>query len=153
MKLLLLACFCFTALIATPVSASTESCVSGLAGEVCVGTEVQNSGQGDSVIGNSGQGPSPVSQSRAVTIDNPLTVTTIKGLLSEILKIVRIIAIPIIVFFIIYSGFLYVTARGNPEQIKTATNSIVYALIGAVLILGASVLIEIIEGTVTAFKG
>ena len=48
----------------------------------------------------------------------PTNVDSIEDLISGILNIVLILAVPVIVFFIIYAGFLYATARGNAEQVK-----------------------------------
>ena len=98
------------------------------------------------------QTPGPTTPaSQTVILKNPLTVTSLEELLVAILNIVVIIAIPIIVFFIIYSGFLYVTARGNASQVEQATRSLTYAIIGGVLIIGAIAIAEIVENLVTSF--
>lgn len=89
--------------------------------------------------------PSPTS------LKNPLKVNSIEELLVALLTVVQVIAIPIIVFFIIYAGFLYVTARGNVEQTQKATRALMYAIIGGVIIVGAVVLSEIIKNLVTSF--
>ena len=86
-------------------------------------------------------------------IKNPLVgITSIESLITAILTILIVIATPIIVIFIVYAGFLYVTAQGNAEQVKTATRALTYAIIGGILIIGAVALSGIIEGLVTAFK-
>ncbi len=87
-----------------------------------------------------------------VTLTNYLNVSTIEDLLSAILNILIVLATPIIIFFIIYGGYLYVTARGNPEQIKTATTALTYAIIGGVIIIGAVAIGAIIGNLVGAFK-
>lgn len=81
---------------------------------------------------------------------NPLddSVSSIPGFFQAIIDILLVFAIPFVVFFIIWAGFLYVTARGNPEKIKQAHNALLYALIGGLLILGANVLLDIITNTV-----
>ncbi len=84
-------------------------------------------------------------------IRNPIRAETITELLLAILRIFMVIAVPIIIFFIVYSGFLYVTARGNSEQIQTATRAFTYAIIGGLIILGAMVLVAIIQNLVAAF--
>lgn len=86
-----------------------------------------------------------------VTLENYLKIDTIEDFLDAILRIVLVFAVPIIVFFIIYSGFLYVTAQGNAEQIKQATRSLTYAVIGGVLILGAYAIATIVKNLVAAF--
>ena len=87
-----------------------------------------------------------------VSLNNPLKVDTIQDLLVAILNIVMVLMVPIIVFYIIYSGFKYVMARGNASQVEEASQSLLYAVIGGVLILGAFALANIIQSIVTAFQ-
>ena len=84
---------------------------------------------------------------------NPLGDLTIITFFQALLDVVMIFAVPIIVFFIIYAGFLYVTARGNQETISRAHRALTYAVIGGLLILGANVLIQVIQGTVSDVGG
>lgn len=105
--------------------------------------------QGGTQLGGT-QGGTQSGTGGSVTLDNPLGDTTLIGFFTTIIDIVLIFAVPIIVFFIIYAGFLYVTARGNQDTITQAHRALLYALIGGVLILGAKVLIEVIQGTVNA---
>lgn len=95
-----------------------------------------------------GQGNPPCTNS--VCIPNPLGDLTLMGLFQTILNVVMIFAVPLVVFFIIFAGFKYVTAQGNPDKISEANKALLYALIGGLLILGANVLIEVISGTVDA---
>ena len=86
--------------------------------------------------------------------NNPITFSGENAfieLLQAILNVIIILATPIIVLFIIYAGFQYVTARGNPEKLRVANQAIVYAVIGGVVILGSVVIIEIIRNVVGAF--
>ncbi len=53
----------------------------------------------------------------------------------------------VVVMAIIYSGFLYVTAQGNDEQLKKAHQAIAWTAVGTVILLGATVLSHIIENT------
>lgn len=84
-------------------------------------------------------------------LQNPFTVTSVEGILIELINVLLIFAVPIIMFFLIYAGFQYVTARGNPEQIKTASRALLYGLIGAVIVFGAWAIAAIIQSTVNAF--
>jgi len=84
----------------------------------------------------------------STSIVNPLQANSIVELFTSLIEIVMVFAIPIIVFFIVYAGFLYVTARGSVDKIQTAHKALLYALIGALLIIGANVLITVISGTV-----
>ena len=84
------------------------------------------------------------------TLRNPLRFTTLTAFLEGVIDVLLIIAVPIVVFFIIYAGFLYVTAQGNEEKIRKATTAFTWAVVGGLLVLGARVLIEVIQGTVNA---
>lgn len=86
-----------------------------------------------------------------IALKNPLKFATLEGFLSGVIGVIMIIAVPIIIFFFIYSGFSYLTANGNPEEIKKATKMFTYTVIGAVLILGAYAIRDIIANLVTAF--
>jgi hypothetical protein len=88
---------------------------------------------------------------QSIQLRNPLAVTSIEELLVAILNILIIIAIPLIVFYIIYAGFLYVTARGNAQQVEQATRALTYAIIGGVLIIGAVAISEIVKNLVGSF--
>jgi Type IV secretion system pilin len=95
---------------------------------------------------------SPAVAKGSVKLISPLGDVTIKSFLLSLIDVVMILAIPLIVFFIIYSGFLYVTAQGNPEKIKQASKALTYAVIGALLILGATAIVKIVESLVESFK-
>ena len=83
---------------------------------------------------------------------NPLSFDTLSEFLIAILNVVILIAFPIIVLFLIYAGFLFVSAQGNEEKIKLAKRIFLWTVIGALLILGASALSLAIKGTVEDIK-
>ena len=87
-----------------------------------------------------------------IQLKNPLTVNSIQELLNLILQVVIIFAVPIIVFFVIYSGFLYVTAQGKPDQITKATKAFTWTIIGALIVLGAQILLIVITNTVNSLR-
>lgn len=99
----------------------------------------------------------PVSTSAApaevikVKVKNPLKFDDLTDLFEAILGVVMILATPVIVFFIIYAGFLYVTARGNAAQVEQASRALTYAIIGGVIVLGSFALITIVKNLVDAF--
>jgi len=97
-------------------------------------------------------GPTAPAGSHSAGFENPLKYGSITELFAAILNVVLVFAIPLVAFFIIYAGFLYVTARGNETTITQAHKALLYAVIGGVLILGANVLITVIQNTVDAIK-
>lgn len=81
---------------------------------------------------------------------NPIdaSFSTLPSVLYAILDVLLIFAVPVIIFFIVYAGFLYVTAQGNPNKISDANKMLFYGLIGGVIVLGARIIGGIIESTV-----
>jgi TRAP-type C4-dicarboxylate transport system permease small subunit len=84
-------------------------------------------------------------------LESYLPFNSLEELIVAILRIFITVAVPIIVLFIIYAGFKYVTAQGNAQQVQEATRALTYAIIGAVLIIGAVAISEIIANTIGAF--
>ncbi|MEX0935109.1 MAG: PKD domain-containing protein [Candidatus Paceibacterota bacterium] len=83
-------------------------------------------------------------------LTNPLgSISTIPKFLEALLDRIVQIAIPIIIIFIIYSGFLFLVAQGNPEKISKAKKTLMWTLIGAAVIIGADILAKVIVGTIT----
>lgn len=89
-----------------------------------------------------------------IGLDNPLKAdfSDIPTFIKGILNFVLMIGVPIVTLAIIYSGFLFVTARGNPEELKKAKKTFMYTLIGAALLLGSLVIANAIQGTVDQIK-
>lgn len=88
------------------------------------------------------------------TINNPLgdELKDIPSFIEAIINIILVIGVPIVTLAIIYSGFLFVSAAGNPEKLKNAKTTFIYTLIGAALLLGAFVLSKAIVTTVEEIK-
>lgn len=73
----------------------------------------------------------------AVEICNPIQSNTFADLMAKIADIAAKIGLPLVVVFIIYAGFLFVSARGDEEQLKKAKTTFFWAVIGALLVVGA----------------
>lgn len=58
----------------------------------------------------------------------------------------------VVVFFIIYSGFLFVTARGNTSQLAKARENFLWVIIGSAVLLGSWVIALAVEGTINSLK-
>lgn len=91
-------------------------------------------------------------QTAPTTIINPIGATSIQGLIKKILEGVIKIGIPIVALAIIYSGFLFVQARGNPGEIEKAKTSLIYTLIGTAILLGSWGIAQLISETVTSLS-
>ena len=103
--------------------------------------------------GNAGDiGSTGNTEGGGLVLSNPLGDKDLMDFLEDILNVIMVFAVPLIVFMIIYAGFKYVMAQGNPGKISDANKAIMFALIGGLLILGAWVILEVIQGTVDAFR-
>ena len=83
-----------------------------------------------------------------VEFKNPIKANSIQELIKFILDIVVKIGAIVAVFMFIVTGFMFVTAQGNPAKIETAKMSLIGTSIGAVVLLGAQLLSTVIENTV-----
>lgn len=92
-----------------------------------------------------GQGCEPCP---AGSLCNPLKSCTFEALIESIAEIAVKIGIPIAAIFIIYSGFLFVTARGSEEKLTKARSNFTWAMIGTAILLGAWVIAKAIKATV-----
>jgi len=83
-----------------------------------------------------------------IKLENPLkNVTTVEGLIAAVLDFIVKIGTVIAVFFVILSGFQFVLARGNPEGISKAKTTFLWTIVGALILIGAKVLSEVICNT------
>ena len=103
----------------------------------------QNTG-GNSVQQNTGGG--------GVSLRNPLGNKGLMEFLQDILDVIMVFAVPLIVFMIIYAGFLFVMDRGSDKNLAQAKRALLYAVIGGVIILGAQAILAVVQGTVDAFR-
>ena len=85
------------------------------------------------------------------TICNPLAgngINTVQDFIRIALQGAIRIGFPIIALAVIYCGFLFVSAQGNPGEIEKAKSALLYTLIGAALLLGAWAIAQFISETV-----
>ncbi|MDP2705288.1 MAG: pilin [Patescibacteria group bacterium] len=54
----------------------------------------------------------------------------------------------VVVLYMIYSGFLFVVAQGNPAKLEEAKRAFLYSCIGAIVLLGAWTIAQVIQNTI-----
>lgn len=81
---------------------------------------------------------------------DPITpgIASLPEFIMTLLKIAVQIGIPIASIFLIWSGFLFLTAQGNEAQLTKAKSSFLWAVIGTAVLLSAWILATAIEGTI-----
>ncbi|MEK9183503.1 MAG: TrbC/VirB2 family protein [Patescibacteria group bacterium] len=82
-------------------------------------------------------------------LENPIKADTFKALAETVTNVMIAIGIPVAAIFIIYAGFLFVSARGNEEQIKTAKTTFYWTILGVALLVGAKIIAAALQTTIT----
>ena len=78
---------------------------------------------------------------------NPLPQVSTNGRLQIILNVVLAITGAIAVLIIVLAGFRYIISQGNPNEVATAKNAIIYSLVGLVVIMFAFAIVNfVLEG-------
>ena len=76
----------------------------------------------------------------------PNGTTTVGGGLTEIINLMITLVGSLAVIFVIYGGLLMVLSAGNPARIKSARETIIYAMIGLVVSIGAYAIVNFVTG-------
>lgn len=126
----------FVVLIAAPLPLFAQS----------IGT---NPGTG-SIGTNPGNGS--INAGSGFQLQNPLNVSTICGLIKKVLNVILGLGIPVAMLFLVYSGFLFVVARGNPAKLKEARLNLVHVIFGIALFLGAWLLGQLVANTINSIN-
>ena len=85
-------------------------------------------------------------------LKNPVNFDSLRELIAAILDVIVQIGVPIAAVFLIYSGYLFVSARGSEEKLGKAKSIFLWTLVGIAVLLGASVLANLISGTIDQLK-
>jgi hypothetical protein len=68
------------------------------------------------------------------------------SLANTALNLVLLVVGVLAVFYLIYSGFLYITSGGNPDNVKKARAGIINSIVGIIIILAAFVIVRFAVG-------
>src|SRR3989344_7830338 len=97
--------------------------------------------------GSTPTGGYPLSTPTGTTVKSPLQVTSICGLLKKLYEAEVAIGIPVAVLFIVWAGFKFVLAQGNPKQLEKAKWNFFYTVIGIGIFLGTWVIVMVMAAT------
>jgi len=101
--------------------------------------------------GASNRGDGGASNTQGISLENPLNpkFSSLPDFLTAFLDILIKISFPFIVLAVIYTGFLFVKAQGNPDELRIAKTAFFWTVIGSLIILGASAILALVQGTVS----
>jgi len=102
----------------------------------------------------------PVAYGDATSAGNPNVVLinplqgggSLESFLLSILQFVIRIGSIAIILMLVYIGFLYVKAQGNPGKISEAHKALLWTVVGALILLGAQAIAIGIQATVQALS-
>jgi uncharacterized membrane protein len=75
--------------------------------------------------------------------------TTANNLVATIINIISVVVGIVAVIMIIYAGFRYVTSGGRDDSVKGAKNTILYAIIGLVVVALAQIIVHFVLNKTT----
>lgn len=70
----------------------------------------------------------------------PNTATSLNIFFERIAEFLLLYGMPFVVIFLVIAGFMFVTARGNEEQLTKAKTMLFWTIIGAAIIIGANII-------------
>lgn len=95
----------------------------------------------------------PTQPNQNITLYNPLGAgTNLEQFIQDILALVIRIGSIVIIFMLVYVGYLFVTAGGEPGKISEARKALQWTVIGALILLGAQAIASGIQATVQAIS-
>ena len=83
-------------------------------------------------------------------LTNPIAAPNLWVFLERIVASVVYILFPILVIMLVYTGYLFVAAQGNPGKLAEAKKAFVWTLIGGFVVLGAQALALAIRATIAS---
>lgn len=87
------------------------------------------------------------SSGSGVSFTNPLAYTTFCGLLGAFIKFLMYLAPVIAVLFILFGAFRMLTSGGDPERFEGGKRTILYTIVGFLVVIIAAALVGLIINT------
>lgn len=107
-------------------------------------------GNGGDDGGPGSLGGTPPGSGEGFALTNPLQADSIEEFFADMLEFIVRLGTLVVIVMIVIVGFMFVNARGNPEEIKKAREALLWTLVGGVILIGASVIAQAIKATVEA---
>jgi H+/gluconate symporter-like permease len=86
----------------------------------------------------------PIPHPPGVAIPDPLGGKTFQDLVGKFVDFAELLLAPLSAIMVLLAGFFYMTAGGNPEKIKRAHKTLLWALAGIAVVLLAEVACSIV---------
>jgi hypothetical protein len=123
--------FAAPALVPLAASADVTNCTSGIANSVATGASA--AANSNSVNGNS-----------ITCTGSNVGNDTIENIAKNVVNIFSIIVGAVAVIMLIYGGFRYITSGGDSGRVGNAKNTLLYAVIGLVIVALAQIIVQFV---------
>lgn len=115
------------AVLVAPVAVVSPAFAADIQGGLCTGSDIQISTSGSTCDGSAdGEG--------------------LNTLLTNVVNIFSAIVGVVAVLMVIYGGFRYITSGGDQNKVASAKNTLIYAIIGLVIVALAQVIVHFVLG-------
>lgn len=146
----------FSAIVPAPVSAQTVSCSCGN-GQSAFATTEQGCAQACGALTGGAQagGTTGTGAQTAGTLQNPIAICgsasgqkCVQLIIGNVIRAALGIVGSIALLMMIYGGFMWLTSMGNSEKVEKGKATLIWAVLGLVVIFGAYALTEFILKTI-----
>lgn len=131
----------------TPAPTQTQPPASGSDAPITSPSPNPGNGSGGNGTGGAGNGNGEVNNVPDAVLENPLNSDSLEDLLLSFLRGIVRIGVIALLLFLVYVGFQFVAAQGNEEKLRTARNALIWTVVGGVILLGAEVIMGVIQAT------
>lgn len=94
-----------------------------------------------------GNPPASQSSGEGQTLMNPLKVDSLEELLQIVLAAIVQIGVIVLTIMLVWTGFLFIRARGNPGKITEAKQALFWTVAGGFILLAAEAIGLVIKST------
>lgn len=89
---------------------------------------------------------------KTISLENPLQTTDVNTLLGTVIKAALGIIGSLTLLMLIWGGFQWLTSAGNPEKVKSGTQTMVWAIIGVILVFSSYIILNTFTNYLTGGK-
>ena len=127
-------------LLLVPVLAPATVAAADLPANLCSGTNNLNVNSATSGGANTGSN---------ISCSDPTAENKVQNILTLVLNIFSVVVGIIAVIMIIVGGFKYITSGGNDSNVASAKNTILYAVIGLIIVALAQIIVHFVLSKAT----
>ena len=109
-----------------PASSATTDVTKSINDSICEGAEIALGGQG--------------------CTNDSAAATTVSKLIKQIINIISVVVGVVAVIMIIIGGLRYITSGGDSSSVSSAKNTILYAIVGLVVVALAQLIVRFVIG-------